>query len=114
MQHAKYAWFLLVLAAIADRAHVAALQDRQVHQAPDKDGVYYPGPKVNTPRPLRTVYVTHPEAKSAKELQGMTVLAMVAFSPEAISIDFNCLPGLHLQYVLDTRLIRRFQKIIRA
>ena len=77
MHHAKYAWALLTLAAIAAPAQESVLPGRQVHQAPDKDGVYYAGPEVTAPRLLRTVYVTYPEGVPAKEIQGMTVLAMV-------------------------------------
>jgi TonB family protein len=51
--------------------------NRQVHQVPDKDGVYYAGPEVTTPRLLSTVYVPYPEGVPTKEVQGMTVLAMV-------------------------------------
>jgi TonB family protein len=88
MDHGKYACVLLALAAIAAGAHEAVLSGRQVHQAPDKDGVYYSGPEVTAPRLLSTVYVTYPEGVSAKEVQGMTVLAMV--------IDPNGTPA-HIQ-----------------
>jgi TonB family protein len=67
----------LALAAFAARAQEAVSFGRQVHQAPDKDGVYYAGPEITTPRLLSTVYVTYPEGVPAKEIQGMTVLAMV-------------------------------------
>jgi len=77
MRQAKYAWALLALTAIAVRAQDAIPVSRQVHQAPDKDGVYYAGPEVTAPRLLSTVYVTYPYDVDAKEIQGMTVLAMV-------------------------------------
>jgi TonB family protein len=77
MRQAKYAWALLALTTIAVRAQDAISVSRQVHQASDKDGVYYAGPEVNTPRLLSTVYVPYPEGVPAKEVQGMTVLAMV-------------------------------------
>lgn len=77
MHHAKYVWVLLTLAAIVAPAQEAVLPGRQVHQAPDMDGVYYVGPEVTTPRLIRTVYVTYPEGVAAKDVQGMTVLAMV-------------------------------------
>jgi TonB family protein len=77
MRQAKYAWALLALSTIAVRAQDAVSVSRQVHQAPDKDGVYYAGPEVTTPRLLSTAYVTYPEGVPAKEVQGMTVLAMV-------------------------------------
>ena len=77
MRQAKYAWALLALTTIAVRAQDAISVSRQVHQASDKDGVYYAGPEVNTPRLLSTVYVPYPEGVPAKKVQGMTVLAMV-------------------------------------
>ena len=92
MRQAKYAWALLALTAIAVRAQDAILVSRQVHQAPDKDGVYYTGPEVTAPRLMRTVYVSYPSEVPAKEIQGMTVLAMV--------IDANGIPA-HIQ-VLHT------------
>ena len=84
MPETKYAIALLVLAAIGLRAEVAAPPGREVHQAPDKDGVYYAGPEVTAPRLVRTVYVPYPEGISGKEVQGITVLAMV--------IDANGIP----------------------
>jgi len=39
--------------------------------------VYYAGPEVTPPKLLRTVYVPYPMGAPAKNLQGMTVLAMV-------------------------------------
>jgi hypothetical protein len=92
MWQAKYAWILLALTAIAVRAQDAMIANRQVHQAPDKDGVFYAGPEVTAPRLLRTVYVPYPAGVPAKEIQGMTVLAMV--------IDANAIPA-HIQ-VLHT------------
>jgi len=62
MHHAKYAWALLTLAAIAAPAQESVLPGRQ---------------EVTASRLLRTVYVTYPEGVPAKEIQGMTVLAMV-------------------------------------
>jgi len=88
MWQVKYAWTLLALTTIAVRAQDAISVSRQVHQAPDKDGVYYTGPEVTTPRLLSTVYVPYPEGVPAKEVQGMTVLAMV--------IDPNGIPA-HIQ-----------------
>jgi TonB family protein len=92
MWQAKYAWALLALTAIAVRAQDAIPVSRQVHQAPDKDGVYYSGPEVTAPRLLSTVYVPYPAGVPAKEIQGMTVLAMV--------IDASGIPA-HIQ-VLHT------------
>jgi|CZKF01.1.fsa_nt_gi TonB family protein len=88
MWQAKYAWILLALTAIAVRAQDAMIANRQVHQAPDKDGVYYAGPEVTAPRLLSTVYVPYPSDVPAKKIQGMTVLAMV--------IDANAIPA-HIQ-----------------
>jgi TonB family protein len=88
MWQAKYAWALLTLTTITVWAQDAISVSRQVHQAPDKDGVYYAGPEVTTPRLLSTVYVSYPEGVAAKEVQGMTVLAMV--------IDANGIPD-HIQ-----------------
>jgi len=67
----------LALTAIAIRAQHTESASRQIHQVPDKDGIYYSGPDVTAPRLLRTVYVPYPEGVRAKEVQGMTVLAMV-------------------------------------
>ena len=88
MRHAQYTWILLSLAAIAVRAQDARPQGRPVHQAPDKDGVYYAGPEVTAPRLLNTVYVPFPEDTPARDIQGMTVLAML--------IDANGTPT-HIQ-----------------
>jgi TonB family protein len=78
----------LALTAIAVRAQDAVIAIRQVHQAPDKDGVYYAGPEVTAPQLLSTVYVPYPSNVPAKAIQGMTVLAMV--------IDANGIPA-HIQ-----------------
>ena len=77
MRQAKYAWALIALTSIAVKAQDAIPVSRQVHQAPDKDGVYYAGPEVTAPRLLSTVYVPYPSGVPAKGIQGMTVLAMV-------------------------------------
>jgi TonB family protein len=88
MRQAKYAWTLLALTAIAGRAQDARSLGLPLHQLPDKDGVYYAGPEVTAPRLLSTVYVPYPEDVPAKEVQGMTVLAMV--------IDVHGIPA-HIQ-----------------
>ena len=88
MRQAKFALALLALATITVRAQSAISLSRQIHQAPDKDGVYYAGPEVIAPRLRSTVYVPYPSGVPAKELQGMTVLAMV--------IDANGIPE-HIQ-----------------
>jgi TonB family protein len=48
-----------------------------VHQVPDQDGIYYTGPEVSTPKMVSTVSVPYPYGVPAKDLQGMTVMAMV-------------------------------------
>jgi TonB family protein len=88
MRRANYAWALLALATITVWAQDAISLSRQIHQAPDKDGVYYAGPEVIAPRLRSTVYVPYPAGVPAKGLQGMTVLAMV--------IDANGIPE-HIQ-----------------
>jgi TonB family protein len=70
------------------RAQDAISLSRQLHQAPDKDGVYYAGPEVTAPRLVSTVYVPYPQDVPDKNLEGMTVLAMV--------IEANGIPA-HLQ-----------------
>src|ERR1035441_6481928 len=92
MRQAKYAWALIALTSIAVRAQDARSLSLPLHQIPDKDGVYYAGPEVTAPRLLSTVYVPCPEDVPTKEVQGMTVLAMV--------IDANGIPE-HIQ-VLHT------------
>jgi TonB family protein len=77
MRQAKSAWTLLALTAIAVRAQDARSLSLPLHQIPDKDGVYYASPEVTAPRLLSTVYVPCPEDVPTKEVQGMTVLAMV-------------------------------------
>ena len=88
MLQAKYAWTLFALTAIAGRAQDARSLSLPLHQIPDMDGVYYVGPEVTAPRLLSTVYVPYPEGVPAREIQGMTVLAMV--------IDANGIPA-HIQ-----------------
>jgi TonB family protein len=88
MRQAEYAWALLALTAIAVRGQDSVSPSRPVHQAPDKDGMYYAGPEVTAPRLVRTVFVPYPDDVPDKEAQGMTVLAMV--------IDANGIPA-HIQ-----------------
>jgi TonB family protein len=89
MRQTKYSVALLALAASCLQAQDAISLSRQIHHTPDKDGVYYAGPEVTTPRLLTTVYVPYPDSASAKHIQGMTVLAMVIDAkgiPEHIQI----------------------------
>jgi TonB family protein len=58
-------------------AQDAITLSRQIHQGPDQDGVYYSGPEVAAPRIVRTVYVQYPNDVYSKDVQGMTVMAMV-------------------------------------
>jgi TonB family protein len=78
----------MALTIIAARAQDAISVSLPLHQAPDKDGVYYAGPDVTAPRLLSTVYVPYPSGVPAKAIQGMTVLAMV--------IDASGIPA-HIQ-----------------
>jgi TonB family protein len=77
MKLSRYVIALLVLTAASLGAQEAGSLSRQVHQTPDQDGVYYVGPEVASPRLVRTVPVPYPDAVSGKDIQGMTVLAMV-------------------------------------
>jgi TonB family protein len=88
MPQTKYALALLALTATGIWAQDAVSSSRQYHQAPDQDGVYYAGPEITAPRMVRTVSAPYPGAVSTKDVQGMTVLAMV--------IDANGTPE-HIQ-----------------
>lgn len=79
--------FLASMTAVALTQQPAA-SSVQLHATPDTDGIYYAGPEVVAPRLLRTVAVPYPVGIAPKEVQGMTVLAMV--------IDAKGLPQ-HLQ-----------------
>jgi len=77
MWQPKFSFALLALAPIGLWAQGTVLPGLQVHQAPDKDGVYYTGPEVTAPKLIRTVLVPYPGGIPGKGIQGMTVLAMV-------------------------------------
>ena len=77
MQRKRYLYALLTLAATHLWAGNSASQIGKYHQSPDSDGIYYVGPEVSTPRILRTVYVPYPSSATAKQTEGMTVMAMV-------------------------------------
>lgn len=77
MRQVKIALAFLALWATGVCAQNAASPVWQVHQAPDKDGIYYSGPEVSAPVLLRTVVVPYPNSETGKEAQGFTVLAMV-------------------------------------
>lgn len=89
MRLPRFPFALLALAAINLWAQETVLSGRQIHQVPDRDGVYYAGPEVTAPRLIRTVFVPYPGGFSGKEVQGMTVLAMVIAAggiPESIQV----------------------------
>jgi TonB family protein len=68
---------LAAMAAVGLSAEDAAQKFWQYHQVPDKDGVYYVGPEVSEPKLVKTVYALYPSGVTAKDMQGMTVMAMV-------------------------------------
>jgi TonB family protein len=55
----------------------AATISREIHQAADQDGVYYAGPEVTAPILVSTVLALYPSGVYARDVQGMTVMAMV-------------------------------------
>lgn len=77
MPQGKYSCALLALAALSAGGQDAISMSRQIHQAPDQDGVYYTGPEVSAPQLLRTVLALYPDGVDDKDAQGMTVVAMV-------------------------------------
>src|ERR1700728_2524781 len=77
MRHARYAFVLMALITIGAWGESAETLSRQIHQAPDQDGVYYAGPEVSAPRMVSTVLAPYPSGVYARDVQGMTVLAMV-------------------------------------
>jgi len=77
MQQSKYSFVLLCLAVTCLRAQDAVTLSHQIHQAPDQDGVYYAGPEVTAPKLVRTVIAPYPWDVPVKDVQGMTVMAMV-------------------------------------
>lgn len=83
---------LLTLSAAAFSAQTPASPISPAHQSPDQDGVYYVGPEVSAPVLVRAILAGYPSNVPAKNVQGMTVLAMV--------IDTHGLPQ-HIQ-VLHT------------
>ena len=48
-----------------------------VHQSPDESGTYYAGPEVSAPQLVSVMPAAYPAYTSGKDVQGMTVLAMV-------------------------------------
>jgi TonB family protein len=72
--HAAAFFLLLAVSAVSQSS---APVFSEAHQRPDQDGIYYVGPEVTAPQLVRTVSVPYPEDVSDREVQGMTVLAMV-------------------------------------
>jgi TonB-like protein len=77
MRHGIYVFALLTLTSSGMWAADAGSSNWQVHQAPDQDGVYYAGPEITAPKLVRTVSVPYPYDVEGKDVQGMTVMAMV-------------------------------------
>jgi len=77
MRHAKCALVLMTLITAGAWGESAESLSRQIHQVPDRDGVYYAGPEVSAPRMVSTVLAPYPSGVYARDIQGMTVLAMV-------------------------------------
>jgi TonB family protein len=77
MRQAKYGYLLLTLAGPALWAQDAITLSQQIHQVPDQDGIYYTGPEVTAPKLVRTVVAPYPWDVPDKDVQGMTVMAMV-------------------------------------
>jgi TonB family protein len=75
LEKCGFALFLMAAAGLWSQDAVPAIF--QVHQAADQDGIYYTGPEVTTPTMTSTVSVPYPFSAEDKELQGMTVMAMV-------------------------------------
>lgn len=77
MQRRYYSVALMSLATISLWGQTVGSLLRDVRQQPDQDGVYYAGPEVAAPRLLRTMLAPYPDNIRGKDVQGMTVLAMV-------------------------------------
>jgi TonB family protein len=77
MRHWITASLLLVAASAGLLAENLPPKFWQYHQVPDKDGVYYVGPEVTEPKLVKTVYALYPSGVPMKEIEGMTVMAMV-------------------------------------
>ena len=77
MRHWKLAAAILTLAISGVMGRAADTLIWQIHQTPDKDGIYYVGPEVSLPVLEKTFSVPYPSGVPAKQLEGMTVLAMV-------------------------------------
>jgi TonB family protein len=77
MTGTKHACAILALTSAGLWAQDAVTPDRQIHQVPDQDGVYYAGPEVTAPKMISTVLAPYPAEISNRGIQGLTVLAML-------------------------------------
>lgn len=77
MQQRKLAAALIALTGVALWAQGPIPMSGPIHQVPDEDGIYYVGPEVTAPKLLRTALAGYPTGVLRKDVQGMTVLAMV-------------------------------------
>lgn len=77
MPHREYLCAFLAFAALSAWGQDAVMMSREIHQTPDQDGVYYAGPEVGAPELVRTVLALYPDGVHGKDVQGMTVMAMV-------------------------------------
>ena len=76
MRFVRYAYALLAVAGSLS-AQTAPPSVPQVHQTADQDGIYYVGPEISIPKMVSTVSVPYPYNVAAKDIPGMTVMAMV-------------------------------------
>jgi len=76
MRPVHYAFALLAAAGMVS-AQDAPPAIPQMHQAADQDGIYYVGPEISIPKMVSTVSAAYPYNVAAKDIQGMTVMAMV-------------------------------------
>ena len=96
MRHGKFAAAIWTLAMASVAGIAADTPIWQIHQAPDKDGIYYTGPEVSLPVLEKTFSVPYPSGVPAKQLEGLTVLAMVidaSGKPDHIQIIAERLPA---------------------
>ncbi len=77
MKQTKYVYLLFALLSTILTAETATVTVEQHHQVPDEDGIYYVGPEVTPPTLVRTLSVPYPTEVQGKDVQGMTVLAMI-------------------------------------
>ena len=76
MRPVHYAYALLAVAGMLS-AQNAPPSTPPLHQTADQDGIYYVGPEISIPKMVSTVSVPYPYNVAAKDIQGMTVMAMV-------------------------------------